>query len=177
MNPVRTCAFLIVFAAAMSAGMLDAEETPFSFSTFAFLSGEWSDGEGDIVRAAEFLGEGSLRFDVSGKSPSGADYIEVWIAGFDPRGILYLDVYSPGGWRTAMEGKMIVPAKVWAFESAPDPSGNMERRVFTRLGPDEFALKSEVMEAGGDAILTIEKRFRKNSAELVPPVQEGQTGT
>lgn len=173
MNTKLAFALLALVVSAFAVGRAFAAESPLSYSTFAFLTGDWSDGAGETIAAAPFLGEGSLKFEVTGISSTGEPFTEIWIAGFDPRGVLYLDVYSPGGWRTAMEGKMIVPARVWAFESSADPAGDVERRIFTKLGPEEFALKNEVIGPGGKSVLSIEKRFLRNSMVPVPSPDTG----
>ena len=164
-------AILSFFAsiAALSGAPARAADTPMSFAMLAFIAGEWRSAEGggtgETLLAMPLFGASLLYVDVIAdpqEEGSAAAYREVWIAGFDPAtGKLYLDVYSAGGYRSVMDGVMVVPGKVWAFETSG--GGSKERRVITKIDAGEIAIKYEFAAPGG--ALKSEERFY-NRVEL-----------
>ena len=150
-----------------------AEDNPLSFAMFTFLAGEWQEKDGpERISAEPFLGEGLLRFDIDSLGADGEAFEEFWIAGFDPVSrMLYMDVYSPGGYRSALVGKMIAPGRVWVFETpAGQAEGLIESRVVTKLAPDEIAIKFSLKGAGG----IMEKYYvRVGDAEHLPEEAPG----
>lgn len=176
--------YFLVFAAVVALFLVPqppcvAEDTPMSYAMFAFLAGGWrEEGGPETLTAAPFLGEGMLRFDVSSVAQDGSPIGEMWIVGFDPAGkYLYMDVYSPGGWRSAMDGKMIAPGAVWVFETPAALShGFRERRVVSKITEDEIAIKYQA-EVSGAYESPVEKKYKRVPPEeparpVLPPPEQ-----
>lgn len=154
---------IVVFAcvAALFGASAHAADTPMSFAMLAFAAGEWrhesDSGEYiETLRAVTVLGASALYVQVEVET-GGGKFDEVWIAGFDPaREGMYLDVYSAGGYRAAMDGAMVVPGKVWAFETPG--AGAKERRVITKISDAELAVKYE-FAAPGRPVQSVERFY------------------
>lgn len=158
---MKLCYSICFLSIVIFAAPARAADTPMSFAMLAFAAGEWRhEGEGgeycETLRAVTVLGASALYAQVEVESGEGR-FDELWIAGFDPAAeAMYLDVYSAGGYRAAMDGTMVVPGKVWAFETPGE--GAKERRVITKISDAEFAVKYE-FAAPGRPVQSVERIY------------------
>ncbi len=161
------CFLAIVAFAALFCAPASAADTPMSFAMLAFAAGDWrhESDEGsyrEALSAVTVLGASALYVQVEVET-GGGKFDEVWIAGFDPASeSMYMDVYSAGGYRAAMDGTMVVPGKVWAFETPG--AGAKERRVITKINDSEFAVKYE-FAAPGRPVQSVERFYIRISRE------------
>ena len=144
-------AFGLAFFARPGAALAQSTNNPLSYARFAFIAGEWSHENLDTaavetLSVAPILESGMLKaifksIDVT----SGEPFTELWLIGWDPSGdMLYMDAYSTGGFRSVMDGKMVVPGTVWVFETPSRLDAKFrERRTVTKISDDEMAIKYE----------------------------------
>ena len=164
-------------------GAASAEQNPLSYARFAFIAGDWAMSESDppsfeTFSASPILERGVMKIVLHASDPLGGEgFTELWLVGWDKGGeYLYMDVYTSGGWRVVMEGKMVVPSKVWVFET-PLGYGHdyRERRTFTRISDDEIVIRYEMAEGVEWSEDSFERTYSRlgQSGETEP----GESGT
>ncbi len=147
-----------------------AAQNPLAYVNFAFIAGDWAfvDSEAGIKESfvvRPILESGTMKAVLTATDSNGNAFTELWILGWDPTSeFVYLDVYSTGGYRSIMNGKMVVPSKVWVFET-PASAGSLtrERRTFTKLSDDGVAIKYELDSGAGRFTEAFERIYSRTS--------------
>lgn len=178
---------LVAAATLLPIGRAYPAANPLSYAMLAFITGRWEHvPDADSPNAAresldvEALFErGMMSVELEGVYPVGGGFREFWIIGFDPGGeVLYLDVYSPGGYRSIMEGAMLVPGKVWAFDTPPGASqGFVEHRSITKISNDEIVIKFQYAVGGGALSEPVEKTYVRLNRESESDVESSGDGS
>jgi hypothetical protein len=167
-------AALIAIAAAMLAFIAypyiahaQSTNNPLAYAKFAFIAGDWSHENLDTatvetLSVGPVLESGMLKVVFKSVDEASRDpYTELWLVGWDPgRESLYMDVYSTGGYRSVMDGKMVVPDKVWVFETPSTLEARFrERRTVTKISNNEMAIKYEFAFGPGPIGNPFERKY------------------